>query len=152
MILETYRSLEEWRKGLEGTLVVTNGCFDVIHAGHVDFLTRAKDLGDLLLVGLNCDDSVRRLKGENRPIYSQGDRANILTALRCVDAVFIYGELTAEHFIVASEPNVYVKGGDYSIETVNESSFLQRAGLTVKFLPFLEGRSTTKTLLKLDSK
>jgi D-glycero-beta-D-manno-heptose 1-phosphate adenylyltransferase len=143
--------LEQWRQGvrLSGRrLVVTNGCFDLLHAGHVKYLREAREQGDMLLVGLNGDESVRALKGPSRPVNNEIDRANILAALRCVDAVCVFPEPRAISFLALAKPDVYVKGGDYTLETLNqeERSVVQSAGAEIVFIPFLEGRSTTSIL------
>src|ERR1700747_229967 len=101
-------------------LVATNGCFDLLHVGHVRYLQAARALGDFLAVGLNGDRSVRELKGTARPITTESDRAEVLAALQCVDLVTIFPQIRATQFIVAIRPAIYVKGGDYSSETLNE--------------------------------
>jgi rfaE bifunctional protein nucleotidyltransferase chain/domain len=143
--------LEKWRQGVRASgrrLVVTNGCFDLLHAGHVKYLREAREQGDMLLVGLNGDESVRALKGPNRPVNHEHDRANILAALRCVDAVCVFPEPRAINFLAVAKPDIYVKGGDYTLETLNpeERSAVQSAGAHIVFIPFLEGRSTTSIL------
>jgi len=132
-----------------GTIVFTNGCFDILHAGHVRYLTAAEAMGDFLVIGLNSDASVRRLKGEGRPIVSEADRAEVLDALRAVDIVTIFDELTAEELVRLVRPNVYVKGGDYSLDTLPEAKIVQAAGGRVEFIPFLEGHSTTGVIERI---
>ena len=132
-----------------GTIVFTNGCFDILHAGHVRYLTAAEAMGDFLVIGLNSDASVRRLKGEGRPIVSEADRAEVLDALRAVDIVTIFDEPTAEELVRLVRPNVYVKGGDYSLDTLPEAKIVQAAGGRVEFIPFLEGRSTTGVIERI---
>src|SRR6266513_5234311 len=129
-------------------LVVTNGCFDLLHVGHVRYLQAARALGDLLAVGLNGDRSVRQLKGKGRPITAERDRAEILAALRCVDLVTIFPEMRATQFIGASHPAIYVKGGDYSSETLNEEerALLNEIGAEIRFIPFEAGYSTSRLL------
>src|SRR5947207_6462645 len=100
-------------------IVATNGCFDLLHAGHVRYLAAARALGDILVVGLNADQSVRELKGADRPINNEKDRAEVLAALESVDFVTIFPELRATHFIEGAAPDVYVKGGDYNSESLN---------------------------------
>ena len=126
-------------------IVFTNGCFDIIHAGHVRYLTTAKNFGDVLIVGLNTDESVRRLKGDSRPINNQFDRAEVLLGLKAVDHVIFFGEQTAENLIAQVKPNVYVKGGDYTLDTLNklERNALLEAGTVICFKPFVKGFSTT---------
>jgi len=131
-------------------LVFTNGVFDVLHAGHVQYLAQARALGELLIVGMNTDASVKRLgKGDNRPIHSLEDRAAVLSALRCVDAVVSFDENTPEELIALLKPEIHVKGGDYRIEDLPEASIVQSYGGKVVILPTLEGRSTTGILKKL---
>jgi len=130
-------------------LVFTNGCFDILHAGHVRYLTAAEAMGDFLVIGLNSDASVRRLKGEGRPIVSEADRAEVLDALRAVDIVTIFDEPTAEELVRLVRPNVYVKGGDYSLDTLPEAKIVQAAGGRVEFIPFLEGHSTTGVIERI---
>jgi rfaE bifunctional protein nucleotidyltransferase chain/domain len=129
-------------------LVATNGCFDLLHVGHVRYLQAARALGDALAVGLNSDRSVRELKGKGRPITEEQDRAEILAALECVDLVAVFPELRAMKFIAASEPNVYVKGGDYTAETLNEEErkVLKQVGAEIRIIPFEAGYSTSGLL------
>ncbi|MHC1759680.1 MAG: D-glycero-beta-D-manno-heptose 1-phosphate adenylyltransferase [Negativicutes bacterium] len=131
------------------TIVFTNGCFDILHAGHVRYLTEAKKLGDLLIVGLNSDDSVRRLKGEGRPINPAADRAEVLAGLRTVDHVAVFGEATAEELIRRLQPDIYVKGGDYSLERLPESVIVASYGGRTVLIPLVEGRSTTNVIRRL---
>src|SRR5215831_9412508 len=115
--------LPGWRARMRADgkrLVVTNGCFDLLHLGHVTYLENARNLGDALLVGLNGDDSVRQLKGAGRPINSEADRATVLAALESVGAVCIFPETAATHFLSLAQPDVYVKGGDYTPEKLNQ--------------------------------
>lgn len=132
-------------------IVFTNGCFDVLHAGHVRYLTKARAMGDFLVIGLNSDDSVRRLKGNGRPINTEDDRAEVLDALRAVDAVTIFGEPTAEALIAMVRPDVYVKGEDYTLETLPEAKIVQEYGGRVEFVPLAEGRSTTNVIERIRS-
>ena len=130
-------------------IVFTNGCFDILHAGHVRYLTAAKTFGDVLIVGLNSDESVRRLKGSSRPINSQLDRAEVLLGLKAVDHVIIFGEQTAEDLIARVKPTVYVKGGDYTLETLPEAKIVQSYGGSVEFVNLVAGRSTTNIVEKI---
>jgi rfaE bifunctional protein nucleotidyltransferase chain/domain len=132
-------------------LIATNGCFDLLHVGHVRYLQTARALGDGLAVGLNGDRSVGELKGIGRPINNERDRAEVLAALECVDLVTIFPEIRATQFISASMPAVYVKGGDYSSETLNaeERAVLQKIGAEIRIIPFEEGYSTSLLLEKL---
>jgi D-glycero-beta-D-manno-heptose 1-phosphate adenylyltransferase len=129
-------------------LVATNGCFDLLHLGHVRYLQAAHAFGDLLAVGLNGDRSVRQLKGKGRPIAVERDRAEILAALECVDLVTVFPEMRATQFIAASHPAIYVKGGDYSSETLNEEerALLKKIGAEIRFIPFEAGYSTSRLL------
>src|SRR3982750_3821284 len=129
-------------------IVATNGCFDLLHVGHVRYLQGARALGDLLVVGLNGDRSVRELKGKGRPITAERDRAEILAALQCVDLVTIFPEPRATQFIAASHPAIYVKGGDYTPETLNEEerAVLNKIGAEIRFIPFEPGYSTSGLL------
>jgi len=148
--------LAKFRDKLDKTgkkLVFTNGCFDLLHVGHVRYLEEAAELGDALVVGLNSDISVRALKGQSRPINTEGDRAEILCGLRSVDGVCIFRETKATNLIKAIRPHVYVKGGDYtpgSLDT-EESDALKEAGADVKILPLAPARSTSMTLRRLRS-
>lgn len=133
-------------------LVFTNGVFDILHVGHVRYLCQARQLGDLMFVGLNSDDSVRRLgKGDNRPINVFHDRAEVLGALRCVDGIICFDELTPERLVASLKPEVYVKGGDYTLETLPEAPIVQAYGGEVVIVPLVEGKSTTLTLKQLES-
>lgn len=131
------------------TIVFTNGCFDILHVGHVRYLAAAKSFGDVLIVGLNTDDSVRRLKGSNRPINNENDRAEILLALKAVDHVVLFGERTAESLVAQVKPDVYVKGGDYTLETLPEAKIVQSGGGSVRLVNFVDGYSTSGVLAKL---
>ena len=130
-------------------IVFTNGCFDILHVGHVRYLTAAKNFGDVLIVGLNTDESVRKLKGSSRPINSQADRAEVLLGLKAVDHVIFFGEQTAENLIASVKPAVYVKGGDYTLETLPEAKIVQNFGGRVEFINLVAGKSTTKILEKI---
>jgi rfaE bifunctional protein nucleotidyltransferase chain/domain len=132
-------------------LVATNGCFDLLHAGHVRYLQTARALGDALAVGLNGDQSVRELKGIGRPINSESDRAEVLAALGCVDFVTIFPEMRATQFILAAQPAIYAKGGDYTSESLNaeERAALQKVGAEIRIVPFESGYSTSRLLEEL---
>jgi rfaE bifunctional protein nucleotidyltransferase chain/domain len=132
-------------------LVATNGCFDLLHAGHVRYLQAARRLGDVLAVGLNGDRSVRELKGTGRPINNEGDRAEVLAALESVYFITIFPELRATEFILAAQPAIYAKGGDYTSETLNaeERAALQEVGAEVRIIPFEKGYSTSLLLEQL---
>jgi rfaE bifunctional protein nucleotidyltransferase chain/domain len=131
------------------TLVFTNGCFDLLHPGHIGFLAQARALGDLLVVGLNSDDSVRRLKGAGRPLVAEADRAAVLAGLRSVDAATLFDEDTPLELIRELLPDVLVKGADYNLEGVVGREVIEEAGGDVRVLPFVEGYSTTDILNRL---
>ena len=130
-------------------IVFTNGCFDILHVGHVRYLSAAKDLGDILIVGLNTDASVKILKGNDRPINNENDRAEVLLALKAVDDVILFGEKTAENLIAKVKPDIYVKGGDYTLDTLPEAKIVQSYGGRVEFIPMVDGRSTTNVIKKI---
>jgi rfaE bifunctional protein nucleotidyltransferase chain/domain len=149
-----FDDLAEWRRriGDSGTkLVVTNGCFDLLHLGHATYLETARQQGDLLLVGVTGDDAVRSLKGLGRPLNNENDRAALLAALECVDQVCVFNERSASHFLAVARPNVYVKGGDYTVETLNqeERRVVESGGGKIIILPLLAGKSTTGLLGKI---
>lgn len=127
-------------------LVFTNGCFDLLHVGHVRYLQGARRLGDALAIGLNADASVRALKGPGRPLNAAADRAEVLAALACVDFVAVFGEPRATRLLAAVRPQVYVKGGDYRLETLDaeERAVLAAAGSEICFVPMVPGCSTTR--------
>jgi D-glycero-beta-D-manno-heptose 1-phosphate adenylyltransferase len=129
-------------------VVATNGCFDLLHVGHVRYLQAARALGDFLAVGLNSDDSVRELKGSGRPITSENDRAELLAALKCVDLVTVFPQIRATQFIAAVRPAIYVKGGDYSAETLDqeERAILKEIGAEIRLIPFEAGYSTSRLI------
>lgn len=130
-------------------IVFTNGCFDILHVGHVRYLGAARALGDCLVVGLNSDASVRRLKGPERPVNEEADRAEVLDALRAVDYVTIFDEPTAAELIEIIRPDVYVKGGDYTIATLPEAEIVRGYGGRVEFIDLVPERSTTRVIEKL---
>jgi len=143
---------ESGRLRLEGKRVVaTNGCFDVLHVGHVRYLAAARKFGDVLVVGLNGDDSVRQLKGANRPVNRERDRAEVLTALESVDYVTIFPEKRAANFLRATQPSVYAKGGDYTADTLDpeERAVLSEFGSRIEIIPFEEGYSTSELLTRI---
>lgn len=131
------------------TIVFTNGCFDIIHAGHVRYLAAAKQLGDVLIVGLNSDASVRRLKGPERPVNIQDDRATVLDALAAVDYVCIFDEDTPLELIGAVQPNVLVKGGDWEIDQIVGAEMVMARGGKVCTIPYVAGKSTTNIIEKI---
>ena len=130
-------------------IVFTNGCFDILHVGHVRYLAAARQLGDILIVGLNSDESVRALKGPSRPINTAADRAEVLAALAVVDYVVIFDELTADNLIETIKPAVYVKGGDYKLEDIPEAPAVVAYGGQVVIIPAVPGRSTSNVINKI---
>lgn len=130
-------------------VVFTNGCFDILHAGHVRYLNKARSFGDCLVLGLNTDSSVSRIKGPSRPINSQLDRAEVVGALKSVDYVVFFDEPTAEELVRQVRPDVYVKGGDYTIETLPEGQIVLGYGGKVELVQLVEGRSTTSVIAKI---
>jgi len=131
------------------TVVFTNGCFDILHAGHVRYLQAAKQLGDCLILGLNSDQSVRTIKGPTRPINHQDDRAEVLSALSAVDYVVIFDEPTAEKLVTEIKPNIYVKGGDYNIKELPEATIVAQYGGQTILIPEVPGRSTSNIIKKM---
>ena len=129
-------------------MVFTNGCFDLLHAGHVRYLRQARGLGEALAVGLNSDRSVRELKGEGRPVNEEEDRAEVLAALGCVDYVVIFDGKRATDVLSTVRPHLYAKGGDYTADSLDpeERAALDKAGTEIRILPLVPGRSTTSTL------
>ena len=130
-------------------VVFTNGCFDILHAGHVRYLQAARELGDCLVLGLNSDESVRRLKGESRPINSEEDRAEVLAALAAIDHVVIFGEQTAEELVREIHPAIYVKGGDYNVKALPEAEIVASYGGRTVLIPEVPGRSTSNIVKKM---
>lgn len=130
-------------------IVFTNGCFDVLHAGHVRYLSQARKLGGALVVGLNADASVKRLKGAGRPVNSEADRREVLSALASVDFVQVFKEDTPANLIRKVRPDVLVKGGDWKPKNIVGNEFVASYGGKTKVLPFVKGRSTTATLEKI---
>jgi len=139
------RDVARWRF-LRKKIVFTNGCFDILHLGHINYLSEAADLGDILIVAVNSDRSVKALKGEARPINNQDARAKLLASLFFIDAIIIFDEDTPEDLIKALNPDVLVKGGDYKIAEIAGSDFVLKNGGEVKIIPITEGYSTTGIL------
>jgi rfaE bifunctional protein nucleotidyltransferase chain/domain len=147
-------NLPAWRQKMRASgqkLVVTNGCFDILHLGHVTYLEKARNFGDALLIGVNSDAAVRGLKGHGRPVNSETDRASVLAALASVDGVCIFTGTAATKFLAAAQPDIYVKGGDYTLETLNqdERRAVESAGGKIVLVPFVPGKSTTGLLEKI---
>lgn len=138
----------QWRQR-SGRVVFTNGVFDLLHPGHVDILSAARALGDALVVGVNTDDSVRRLKGPGRPVRNENDRAHVLAALEAVDAVVLFDEDTPLELIRALWPDVLVKGGDYTVDTVVGAQDVMQRGGDVVIIPLTPGHSTTGTVERM---
>jgi D-beta-D-heptose 7-phosphate kinase / D-beta-D-heptose 1-phosphate adenosyltransferase len=130
-------------------IVFTNGCFDILHCGHIAYLNRAKALGDILVIGVNSDESIRRIKGLSRPINTLSDRVQVLAALSCVDCIIAFDEDTPCNLIRAVRPDVFVKGGDYTRERLPEAPIVEELGGTVEILPYLENRSTTSIIERI---
>ena len=152
MITENREALKNQltaEKAAGHTVVFTNGCFDILHAGHVRYLNAARAVGDVLVLGLNSDASVRRLKGESRPINSEEDRAEVLAGLAAVDYVVIFDEPTAEPLVELLKPDVYVKGGDYTVERLPESRIVASYGGETVLIPEVPGRSSTNMIKKI---
>ncbi len=146
--MKELEKIKQWKK--EGKKIVfTNGCFDIIHAGHVDYLEKAKALGDILVVGLNSDDSIRRIKGKERPVNIQQHRKKVLEALKPVDLVIVFDEDTPEKLIKIIKPDVLVKGGDWKIENIVGAEFVKSYGGTVTTIDFVYDISTTKIIEKI---
>jgi D-beta-D-heptose 7-phosphate kinase/D-beta-D-heptose 1-phosphate adenosyltransferase len=141
--------LDRFGRPRDQTVVFTNGCFDLLHPGHVEYLAQARTLGDVLVVGVNSDASVRRLKGAGRPLVVEADRAAVLAGLRSVDAVTLFDEATPLELISALLPDVLVKGGDYDLDGIVGRDVVEQAGGDVRALPFVEGYSTTEILTRL---
>ncbi len=143
-----------WRAELKKKnlkLVITNGCFDILHRGHAQYLMQARALGDAMLILINSDRSVRELKGPSRPIIDEYNRAYMLCALESVDSVVMFDTQRCDDMFSELRPDIYVKGGDYTLETINpqEREALQSVNADIRFLPFVEGFSTTEIINKL---
>ena len=131
------------------TFSATNGCFDILHVGHVRYLQKTKELADYSIVMLNSDVSVKKLKGDSRPINNEIDRAEILCALNCVDYVVLFEEISPGKLLEAIKPNIYTKGADYTLETLPEKDIVQRNNIKVEFIDFVQGKSTTNVINKI---
>lgn len=147
-ITEAKKIIDKWRDD-QKIIVFTNGCFDIIHRGHVEYLRKAKLLGDMLIVGLNSDASVRRIKGKPRPYQDEQDRAAILNAMKMVDMLVIFDEDTPLELICELKPNVLVKGGDYDSQSIVGAIEIEGWGGSVKIIPFLKGYGTSKLVEKI---
>lgn len=133
-------------------VVLTNGCFNILHRGHLEYLRQSATLGDLLVVAINSDHSVRMLKGADRPLHHELDRAYALASLRCVDAVFVFPGPRLDHEIRALAPDFYTKAGDYTPDTLDRSEFaaLSEVAAAIRIIPFVPGHSTTSAIARLD--
>jgi rfaE bifunctional protein nucleotidyltransferase chain/domain len=152
MLIADYKELAHWRSvQTNSRIVCASGCFDVLHVGHLRYLQFAKNLGSVLLVAINSDESVRLLKGSSRPINCASDRASLLLALRPVDYVFVFNDVRATKMLSALRPDVWVKGSDYSLKTLNrdEANAVKSYGGQIAFAPMVQGMSTTKTISKM---
>lgn len=144
-ISDAIKKRDEW-KSKNQSVIFTNGCFDLLHAGHVTYLSQARQLGDKLIIGLNTDASVKTNKGPKRPLVSEEYRAFLLSALEIVDAVVFFNEKTPEKLIAELKPDIHVKGGDYKAEDLPEYKIVKGYGGDVKILPFVDGLSTSKII------
>ena len=142
------KKIEKWRSENK-KIVFTNGCFDLIHKGHVEVLANIADLGDKLIIGLNSDSSIQRLKGENRPIIDENSRAMLLASLQFIDAIVLFSEATPYQLIEAILPDILAKGGDYKVEEITGHELVLRNGGEVILVPFIDGFSTTNIVNKI---
>lgn len=133
------------------TVVATNGCFDILHVGHVRYLEKTKSFADISIVLLNSDKSVKSIKGPTRPINNENDRAEVLSSLRSVDYVVLFDEDSPRNLLDEIKPDVYTKGADYTMETLPEADIMKKNGTRVEFIEFVEGKSTTKIINKVNS-
>lgn len=145
---QLYEQAEQWHRE-KRKVVLTNGCFDILHVGHLRTFKEAKAQGDILIVGLNSDQSIRGLKGPTRPIIPQDDRLELLAALGPIDYVTLFDEATAVRLIELIKPQVYVKGGDYTLDSLPEKDALVRNQVEVKFIPLVAGISTTEMIKRI---
>lgn len=147
--IATWAEAERWREGKSGKVVFTNGVFDLLHPGHIDVLTAARAAGDALLVGVNSDASVQRLKGPSRPLRTEAERAYVLAALESVDMVVVFGEDTPLELVMRVRPDVIVKGGDYSEDTIVGAREVRAWGGSVLVVPLTPGQSTTRIIERM---
>jgi D-glycero-beta-D-manno-heptose 1-phosphate adenylyltransferase len=145
---ELERQLSIWRF-FQKKIVFTNGCFDILHLGHIDYLSKAKDLGHILLIGLNTDESVEKIKGEHRPINNQNSRALFLTSFRFVNGVILFNETTPLNLITAIKPDILVKGSDYSVKDIVGADIVKQNGGQIITIDYLEGYSTSTLIEKI---
>jgi len=149
--LSELKSIAQSLKSSGKKLVTTNGVFDILHVGHVRYLSQAKSLGDILIVGINSDTSVRKIKGPERPINPEQDRAEILSSLEPVDYILIFSEQTPVKWLSEIKPDIHVKGGDYTQDKIIEKDVVESSGGKIIILPLVKGKSTTGILQKLTS-
>ena len=147
-IAEFVRNLQKSGK----TVVATNGCFDILHVGHVRYLQKTKSFGDYLIVLLNSDKSVKAIKGDDRPVNNELDRAEVLCALNCVDFVVLFDETSPAELLDEIKSDVYTKGADYTMETLPERDIMIKNGTKVEFIEFVQGKSTTNIINKINNK
>ena len=133
------------------TVVATNGCFDILHVGHIKYLTKTKSFADYSVVLLNSDISVKKIKGDSRPINNENDRAEVLDALNCVDYVVMFDESSPGKLLEEIKPDIYTKGADYNMETLPEAEIMKKNNIKVEFITFVDGKSTTKTIDKINN-
>ncbi len=145
-------NIDEYIKKLKAEnkkIVFTNGCFDILHAGHVRYLKESKKFGDILIVGLNSDISVKKIKGESRPINPEMDRAEVLAGLEAVNYIVLFDETSPVKLLEEIKPDIYTKGADYTVETLPEAKTVLSYGGKIEFIKLVEGRSTTKIIDKI---
>ena len=154
MLVTQQEIIEIVRKGQsEGkTFVVTNGCFDILHVGHARYLKKTKEFADKLIVMLNSDISVKSIKGENRPINCEEDRAEMLSSLSCVDYVVLFDENSPAKLLEEIKPDIYTKGADYTLETLPEREIVLKNNIKVEFIDFVAGKSTTNVINKINQR
>ncbi len=145
-------SIVEKLKKENKKIVFTNGCFDILHIGHVRYLKKSASFGDILIIGLNSDSSVKKLKGNSRPINNEQDRAELLSELNFVDYVVIFSEDTPEKLLDEIKPDIYTKGADYTLETLPEAKTVLKNNGKVEFISLVEGKSTTNVIKKIENK
>ena len=149
---ENIRQIVENLQTQGKTVVTTNGCFDILHVGHVRYLQKTKSFADYSIVLLNSDKSVKLIKGEGRPINNENDRAEILCALSCVDYVVMFDEISPKDLLSEIKADIHTKGADYSIETLPEADIIIKNGGRIEFIEFVEGKSTTNTIKAMQDK
>jgi rfaE bifunctional protein nucleotidyltransferase chain/domain len=143
-LVKVIKDIKENKK----TIVLTNGCFDILHIGHARYLEEAKKLGDYLFIGINSDNSVKKLKGNDRPLNNENDRAELLSYFSSIDYLVIFNEDTADNLILKIKPDIYAKGGDYTIESLPEAETISKVGARAAFISFVDGYSTTRLIEK----